>query len=1024
MNLKKSPQAVRSNIVTASGSTTQSLNQNPSSQKRLQIATTSGPQKELKKYNITLDEGFDGVVMTEENYICIKQKIEKNDPMIVSLEIAFPLSKEKLEGLNQAIKANNELGYIRWHSDQEMSILSNLIDSKLISNNKNYRYYPTDYIHALLSAHAYIDSQVGETVILTELSLKNSVNLELKDWKVIAVHNDTECSGYYGVIYQNCKKHQIVLATRGTEGGPKGILSDAGKFKSDWNTNLKETLVGAIVIGQQARNYEAAHQAVKLAKENAYRLSFTGHSLGAWLAELNVFYCYAYFDHLMVKAVTFDSPGALPMMEQLQSNIKSNCTQIDLNTLGITTYLAMPNLVNSCNSHVGKVYRIAPEMEWSNWVNNKLPGFIKNKIGNKIDGILACEGHTLIGILEVFDSETGKPRSYQRMADWPRMKYTGNAKDFSSARNKLSVTLINGLGVPKIIAMLGVKIVDYIVKDHTLVTMVDFLLNLSKVDQKQYWVYHEYKDQQVVNIQKANTALRQKLQFDNQFTLIAQGKYRPSKEDIYIMDLATGSTDKFLYKLYDNKKSIEEIDQLPSIIQIQLKELLASFSVRSKGGGVKQFVLMPNQGFDAEGIQQRTHRLLEVFPKHFRKVSLIINKSENKREKNANELRDAELSRKQKANEMLLDTIFQHQLALCEKDKIEELAKRTAESERLKNKSAILNIKGDKNEDVKIKLQALIETWPKHSSNYRIEFLTIDEIGSYVTLNLWNDFSSLKNLNIGDLKNHAKLEMSDDLKLLEDLHVGNIRDKAFIKLPSSLNKLKRLILQDIDTESIQFPVDVPDLETIIIGKINDGIKFIMPKLLNRLKEFKIKEIGCKAEISLPQFLNNLTNLEIEKIKRGALFELPILLNNLISFKLQYIEASTHFKLRSTCNRLEKLEISKIKSAGSFELTGSCNNLQVLIIKKVYRGARVDVSVPLNSLTTLEIESIEEEARVKLPDLLPNLKTIKYQYSQDKRKIQERLPLIFLKFKLDIINLPPNFCVAFLFLIYAAYYLLG
>lgn len=46
-----------------------------------------------------------------------------------------------------------------------------------------------------------------------------------------------------------------------------------------------------------------------------YSLSITGHSLGAYLAELSVYYCLYDFDYCNVRGVTFDGPGSYEMMK-------------------------------------------------------------------------------------------------------------------------------------------------------------------------------------------------------------------------------------------------------------------------------------------------------------------------------------------------------------------------------------------------------------------------------------------------------------------------------------------------------------------------------------------------------------------------------------------------------------------------------------------------------------------------------------------------------------------------------------
>ncbi len=232
-------------------------------------------------------------VLTRENFEVTKVQLKNNNPFITSLEVGFVLTRTELKELYDAIQDNTELGYISWHEDQVAYDFTQKIETKLIDNNRNYQYHPNDYVHGLLSRHAYKFSKAGDSVEIDNLdNISEKTREYLKNWEVAAVFDDVEKTGYYSAIYINNKTHQVVLANRGTEDIIKGLLSQNG----DWKTNLEEILGGQIIVGQQACNYQATYEAVKLAKEKAYRLSITGHSLGAWLAELSAFYCHAYFD--------------------------------------------------------------------------------------------------------------------------------------------------------------------------------------------------------------------------------------------------------------------------------------------------------------------------------------------------------------------------------------------------------------------------------------------------------------------------------------------------------------------------------------------------------------------------------------------------------------------------------------------------------------------------------------------------------------------------------------------------------
>jgi putative lipase involved disintegration of autophagic bodies len=70
-----------------------------------------------------------------------------------------------------------------------------------------------------------------------------------------------------------------------------------------------------------AHSYGGTKIAVEKAKDMNYKLSITGHSLGAYLAELSIYYCHMDLNFKNVKGVTFDGPGSLEMMKQLSSNL-------------------------------------------------------------------------------------------------------------------------------------------------------------------------------------------------------------------------------------------------------------------------------------------------------------------------------------------------------------------------------------------------------------------------------------------------------------------------------------------------------------------------------------------------------------------------------------------------------------------------------------------------------------------------------------------------------------------------------
>ena len=193
-------------------------------------------------------------------------------------------------------------------------------------------------------------------------------------------------SRYFGAIYINNKENHIVVAHRGTNSIGAVIEDIRGIVLNN-------------ISPQKEAAFELVSEAIRLAKKKNYSLSFTGHSLGAFLAELSVFYCKRDgFDK--VNALTFESPGSKESLEKLQSNLQDHA--IDLNNLDIIGYVTYPNLINTYNHHVGTMYTITPKL---------------GKFGY-IPGRYTQQAHIMSGILECLN---GKQSFDERkfLIDWP-----------------------------------------------------------------------------------------------------------------------------------------------------------------------------------------------------------------------------------------------------------------------------------------------------------------------------------------------------------------------------------------------------------------------------------------------------------------------------------------------------------------------------------------------------------------------------------------------------------------------------
>ena len=203
---------------------------------------------------------------------------------------------------------------------------------------------PNDYEYAVLSEYVYSNIKKGE-VIKIKLG-------EEWEWEVIDTRNGK--NNYFGAIYKNNKRRQLVLAHIGTQ--------SLGNILEDF-----QVMVLKLISPQQEEANKYTKEAIELAKNEGFRLSFTGHSLGALLAELSVYWCHNQYWSFDVNAVTFESPGSKDIIDKrLLPNLNNN---IDQEMLDIVEYLSYPNLINTWGYHIGTVYQVYPNLGNLGWVH-------------------------------------------------------------------------------------------------------------------------------------------------------------------------------------------------------------------------------------------------------------------------------------------------------------------------------------------------------------------------------------------------------------------------------------------------------------------------------------------------------------------------------------------------------------------------------------------------------------------------------------------------------------------------------
>ena len=335
--------------------------------------------------------------------------------------------------------------------------LMNKIEDKLIQNIKNYEKFANHYRHGLFSRHAYLYAgESTKTIGVSEIDQRATDHFKEKykklhddGWEVKQVNKE---EGFTSILYINKMRKQLVLTFKGVQLG----INDF--FLKD-NNQIEATVYGVLgnldIANQTILAYEKTKECVKLSRKlGGYSLSFTGYSFGAWLAEQSVYFARRDFRKKDVCAITFESPGSNEYLEKLNTDNINSKDKFDLTDLDIVTYLSEPNFVNTCNTHVNKVYRLYLDRdenvkngeEFARETNDfiektlikNLPSFVQNKIKGcyesliknnvssyyfYLNGIKSFFSNGLVSLLKQFDAETEKPIKYRRVRKWPKVDF-------------------------------------------------------------------------------------------------------------------------------------------------------------------------------------------------------------------------------------------------------------------------------------------------------------------------------------------------------------------------------------------------------------------------------------------------------------------------------------------------------------------------------------------------------------------------------------------------------------------------
>lgn len=214
---------------------------------------------------------------------------------------------------------------------------------------------------------------------------------------------NSQDQGYFGCAYINTAINQLVIAHRGTETALDAVVNDVSNDIQLALEGLPDqyTFVAQLFVDEVKLLFTQQF----LSLDPAQYITHTGHSLGAFLAEL----C-ATRDR--VKSVGFDNPGTKPQITDLVNSGEFAADSLTFVNQNMVNFLAAPDLVNTANEQVGKLYRVYSEYRP---VDTKTQ---PDSVYYAVDFSITNQ-HSMKGLYEQFLPGSDMPRAYSEPTTWP-----------------------------------------------------------------------------------------------------------------------------------------------------------------------------------------------------------------------------------------------------------------------------------------------------------------------------------------------------------------------------------------------------------------------------------------------------------------------------------------------------------------------------------------------------------------------------------------------------------------------------
>lgn len=187
-------------------------------------------------------------------------------------------------------------------------------------------------------------------------------------------------SGYQGTIFRDVKTGDYVVAHRGTEFDREPLkdgVVDLGMVSLRFNAQLKDAL-------------ELTRQAKDMAERDGTRLSVTGHSLGASMAQVT---CH----HYNLPGEAFNAYGAASLGYRIPSGQPANAARF-------VNHVTAGDLVSAAGTHYGSVEMYAAPGDLTLFRNAELATYLAGGMGgasaNALPTFLLSDSHRMKHFLD------------------------------------------------------------------------------------------------------------------------------------------------------------------------------------------------------------------------------------------------------------------------------------------------------------------------------------------------------------------------------------------------------------------------------------------------------------------------------------------------------------------------------------------------------------------------------------------------------------------------------------------------